>query len=153
MRRTSNRRRRDEPQSTFSLLAQLSGPAKTIIGAIILLGAGSVAWNQLDLWRPASVDYVDGKVATVSRKVDAVGVETLQNRTETLMAAKARDQGEQSDLQMKLQLASAQKGAPPDYVQMLKSRLQYLTDQITTLSNQINGIQQTITQKNREAAK
>lgn len=144
---------RDEQQSTFSLIAQLSPAAKWLGGTIIFLGAVSVAWNQLDLWKPASVSYVDGKAATLSHKIDQVGTSTLQNRVETLTAAKARDQGEESDLQMKLQLASAQKGTPPDYIQMLKSRLQSLADQSTSLTNQINGIQQTITAKNAEAAK
>lgn len=149
----ASRRRHTEQQSTFALLAQLSGPAKTIIGALILVGGGSVAWNQLDLWKPASMTYVDGKVAIVSKKVDAVGVATLQNRSETLTAAKQRDEGEASELQMKLQLASTEKGAPTDYVRMLKARLQEVTDQIATITNQINGIQQNITAKNAEAAK
>lgn len=143
----------DEQESFFELVGRLSRPAKFIATLIVGAAAVSVGWTQLDLWKPASVGYVDTKVATVSKKIDAVGTETLQNRSETLIAAKARSQAEESDLQMKLQLASAQKGTPPDYVQMLKSRLQYLTDQITTLTGQINGIQQTVAQKNAEAAK
>lgn len=145
----AGKKRNSEQQSTFALLSQLSGPAKTIIGTLILLGGGSVAWNQLDLWKPASMNYVDGKVAIVSHKIDQVDTSTLQNRAETLTANKARAEGEQSDLQMKLQLASAGKsGAPPDYIRMLQSRLSYLAEQITSITNQINGIQTTIAQKN-----
>jgi hypothetical protein len=147
------RRRVDETESFFTLLGRMSGPAKTFLGGVALLGAAAVAWNQLDWWKPASVTYVDGKAQVLSTQIGKVGTETLQNRAETLTASKQRAEAEQADLKLKLQLAAAAKNAPPDYTQLLQSRLQFLTDQVTTLTNQINGIQQNIAHQTAEASK
>lgn len=133
-------------QQALAEVSRLMGPAKVLGGLIVGTAAVVLAWNQLGLWKPASTEYVDGKVAIVTHKIDQVDTSTLQNRVETLSAAKARDVGEQSDLQLKMKLAR-----DADYQRMIQIRAATLADQIQSLTNQINGLQTTIAGKNAPA--
>src|SRR3974390_1808834 len=145
--RKARSRSRTPERQAVHLVTGLIGPAKVLAGTIVGLAAAVLAWNQLGFWKPASMGYVDGKVAIVSGKIDKVDTSTLQNRVETLSAAKARDIGEQSDLQLKLKLAK-----DADYQRMITTRANALADQIQQITNQINGLQATINSKNAEQA-
>lgn len=136
----------------FTLARILSHPLGAVLSAVVMIGAAAVTWNQLGLWKPASTDYVDGKVAVVSHKIDMVDSSTLQNRIETISAAKARDLGEKSDLEMKQKLAANNK-VDPDYARMLQVRLSFLNDQIAGLDRQMSALQEAINRKNAEAAR
>lgn len=147
------RRRQQLPEvKALGLVAYLWGPLKVIGAMVIGLGAFVLAWHQLGFWTPASLGYVDGKVALVSHKVDAVDTETLQNRVETLTAAKSRDIGEQTDLQLKLSALKNDKKQDPDYIRQISTRLNFLGDQINSLTTQILAVQTAINKKNAEEA-
>lgn len=173
--RSSKGRARPQTESTIRLLSRLSAPAKTLLGGIVLVGAAAVAWNQMGWWKPASTGYVDehlqattseingkiqsattevnGKVAVVAHQVDQLDTAALQNRLETVTAAKNRELGEQADLQLKLKLANDSKGANTDYIRMVQTRLAYVADQVQQLTNQVLALQEAVAKKNTAASK
>lgn len=120
----------------------LKWPATAIVSLSILVAA----WNALHWPVPATVGYVDytvdAKVGTISHRIDLVDSTTLQNRIETLTAAKRSVEAEISDLNLKKQNLTAKDN--PGYATMVNSRLTQLTDEIGTLNTQINNIQLTL---------
>lgn len=85
---------------------------------------------------------VNNKVDALNKRLDSTIRVTLENRVETLTAAKNRNQGELSDLQLKLRALGAK--SDPGYTTMIQSRVTQLDQEIKNIDEQITKIQQVI---------
>lgn len=118
------------------------------VALVVAAVVGAIAgYDKLDWWKPASTAYVDSKAAGLSHKIEMVDTSTLQNRLETLTAAKNQAISEQTDLQLKEKVAE-KSNADADYVRMIQTRAAFVADRVTQLTNQILGVTEAINKKN-----
>jgi hypothetical protein len=120
--------------------------AKIVGGTVIGVAAFAAAWHALGLPVPASTGYVDvaleKKITLLTERINAVNTTAMQTRLETLFSTRNRDQGELSELDLRLKTASPQTDA--NYISLIKLRQRELTDEVDRLNRQISAVQSTI---------
>jgi hypothetical protein len=148
-RQPRRRSRRPAPQTTEAgLFKQLSAAQKWLagtIGSAVIIVSG---WIYLELPIFATRNYVNtfvaAKLTDIARRIDSATSTALLNRIETLSANRSRDQGEQSELELRLK--SLPSKADPNYIALIHTRQQELTDDVERLTKQITAAQNALNQ-------